>query len=237
LVTKLEEARNYMIRKIDIEKYVVNDKTTANDLKKMVMKEMKLKAGTWGHVDKILREILKTRNIAIENSNPSSQIGDVTFNLTKPDLQTPIKATITKPEAKPISAPQPPPVPPATPIIKPTLDPTVEKANQETIKEGFKFVGQIYSAFGIIKGTSKYNITEMTAEQFETECDKYAERVGSFCYRHNIEIPFLIEVFSLIATGVLIFVVPLIKTFFLKTEKEEYDKTLTHNIENEVKAP
>ena len=192
--------------------YKLVDKQSCLELQKACMVELKLKKGNWGFTKTALQEILKERNLQIPDENPSSQIGTLQIN-----VPTPPRAPA-------------PPIAPAPPEAPKVLDVAVEKNNQAMLREGFSFIGDIYSALGIIKGKEKeLPFEEMNKEQWQEKASAYADRVGSYCFRHNIEIPWLIEVLSLFGTGVIIFVIPLIKTFYMKTEKDVEDESLKGN--------
>ena len=193
--------------------YQVTDRNSALGLRKQAMTELKLKKGNWGYTGKALDEISKEKNISVVGQNPSSTIGNLKINVPTPPQATPP----TQPAA-PTPQPQDSTGQTQQKEVKKILDPSVEKANQETLKGAFSLVGEVYSALGIIGG-KKIVLKEMTREEFDKKADECADRVGSFAYRHNLEIPWLIEVFGLIGTGFLLFLVPLINVPYLKTEE------------------
>ncbi|MGI0022404.1 MAG: hypothetical protein ACRD9Q_06035 [Nitrososphaeraceae archaeon] len=209
LIQRLEE---YFEAEI-AEGYQVVDRESCLRLRKMAMTELKLKKGNWGYTGKALDEILKEKNISVVDQNPSSTIGNLKFNVPTPAQAAPP----TQPAA---------PTPPLQDSmgqtqqkeVKKILDPSVEKANQETLRGAFSLVGEAYSALGIIGG-KKIELKEMTREEFDKKAGEYADRAGSFAYRHNLEIPWLIEILSLVGTGCILFLVPLINVLYLKTEK------------------
>lgn len=233
------KVKTFLLRKIEAEGYKIIDKASHDDLKKICMVECNVKRGSADIVNNSLKQIMKDKNIAIAQINPSKQIGDVKLNVPTPEPQTtPASATASTP-VQPIPAPT---INPITPIESPVqqvptiiktpedqqkiLDPKIDKMNQETFKGCFDFIGQIYASFGFIKGKGKINYKDMTAEEFEQESDKLAERAGNFCYRRGIEIPMVVEAITIIGTAFVIFGIPLISTLLMKTEKVELDKDL-----------
>jgi len=218
-----DKVRNFLLLRIEAHNYKITDKASFDELVKMSMTECNVNKGSRQIVYLALKKIMKEKNIAIINQNPSKQIGDVKLNVPTPSQQT-----------QPIQPPiQPLPSQPAqTILIQPTgetkkvLDPSIEKINQETFKGCFAFIGQIYSAFGFIKGTGKIDYKDMTAQEFETESNKLADRVGTFCYKRNIEIPMIIEALTIIGSAFIIFGIPLISTLMLKKEEVKLDKDL-----------
>jgi len=222
--TIADKVRNFLLLKIEAHNYKITDKASYNDLRKLCQTECNVKSGSENIIHVALKKIMREKNISIATVNPSKQITDnLKLNVPIPDPQT-------QTPQQPI---QPLPAQPApttqintTGEIKKVLDPTVEKFNQETFKGCFDFVGQIYSSFGFIKGTGKVDYRDMTAEQFETESDKLAVRVGTFCYKRNIEIPMIVEALTIIGSAFVIFGIPLISFWLMKTEKVELNKDL-----------
>lgn len=233
------KVRNFLLTKIEAQGYKIIDKASHNDLKKLCMTECNVKRGSADIVNEALKKIMKEKNIAIAEINPSKKIGDILLKVPTPEQPTtPASSTATTltqpiipqppvPTITPMSSFQQSPVPTiTTPDQKKILDPQVDKMNQETFKGCFDFIGQIYSSFGFIKGTGKIDYKDLTAEQFKTESDKLAERAGNFCYRRGIEIPMVVEAITILGTAFVIFGIPLITTLFMKTEKSELSESL-----------
>lgn len=210
-----DQLKEFYSKKID-EGFQVKDRATAIELRKMGQDELKLGDGWNAHAKKILNKVLKEKGLILADEPIKERIGDIIINTPPPppkiiEEQQQL-VTLPKEETKPAN-------------LMP-LDPSIEKANQETIKEAFRFVGQIYSYLGIIEGEGETKQEPITREKFEEEATKYAERVGTFCYRRNIQIPWLIEVLSLVGTAFILFGMPVIRVLFFKTEKAKEDGKL-----------
>jgi len=207
-----DQLKEFYSEKID-EGFQVKDRATAIELRKMGQDELKLGDGWNAHAKKILNKVLEEKGLILADEPIKGRIGNLIISTPPPPEkiieEQQQQGALPKEETKIASL-----VP---------LDPSIEKANQETIKEAFRFIGQIYSYFGIIEGEVETKQEPMTREKFEEEAAKYAERVGTFCYRRNIQIPWLIEVLSLIGTAVILFAIPLIKVLFSKTEDTKED--------------
>ncbi|MGI0022195.1 MAG: hypothetical protein ACRD9Q_04955 [Nitrososphaeraceae archaeon] len=206
-----DQLKEFYSKKID-EGFQVKDRATAIELRKMGQDELKLDVGWNAHAKKILSKVLKEKGLILADEPIKARIGNLIISTPPPEKiieEQQQLGTLPIEETKTAS------------LIP--LDPSIEKANQETIKEGFKFVGQIYSYFGLIEGEGETKQEPITREKFEEEATKYAERVGTFCYRRNIQIPWLIEVLSLVGTAVILFGMPVIKVLFFKTEMTKQD--------------
>lgn len=207
-----DQLKEFYSKKID-EGFQVNDRATAIELRKMGQSELKLGDGWNAHAKKIVNKVLKEKGLILADEPIKGRIGNIIINTPPPPEkiieEQQQRGALPTEETKTAS------------LIP--LDPSIEKANQETMKEAFRFIGQIYSYFGIIEGEGETKQEPITREKFEEEATKYAERVGTFCYRRNIQIPWLIEVLSLVGTAVILFGMPVIRVLFFKTEKAKED--------------
>jgi len=83
------------------------------------------------------------------------------------------------------------------------------------------FVGEIYQAMGIIKvkDAPEISVEEMTSEEFQKKLNDFGDRLGSFFYRHGIQVPFVIDAISLAGRGFTIFGLPVVNRFFMPSEE------------------
>jgi len=219
LVSKTE-IYDYLINKIEKEGFKLVDENSCKDLRKICMTDLKLGDGHYGIVKKVFNQLLKEKNLSISGLNPSKTVGTLEFKVppapesTKQPEQAPAPESTKQPEQAPAKE-------------KPVLTPEqVLKNNQEAFREIFGFVGDIYGQLGIIKGKPDMKIAEITEEDFKKRSGDYADRVGSFCFRHGFEIPMILEVLALAGTGIALFILPLINTFFMKTKEPKMDEKL-----------
>ncbi len=219
-----EEICSWFSNKTEKENFPITDKNDFAELRRLCMEEFKLGRGHYGWINKIFSEMLKEKNFVVVGLNPSTEVGNLQINVPPP----PNKEVIVASDPESIDALKDLPEPGEMQITeqpRPPLDISVLKANQETLKEGFKFIGDIYAGLGIIKGNSSImKIQDMTTEQFNKESDKFAERFGSFLYRRNIPVPWVIELTSLLATAVLLFVIPAVRRFLMTSEESKPEK-------------
>jgi len=215
IMVSKEEIRTWFLNKIEKENFPLRDKNEFSELRKLCMQEFKLRRGHYGMINETLMDILREKNIVVADLDPSGIIGNLKINVVK---------------VEPIAEPSNPITSPIQPqqtqlilakIEKQPLPPSVEESNKAAFRELFSLVADIYQTTGIVKfkDAPKISVEEMTAEEFQKKVNDFGNRLGSFFYRHGIQVPFVIDAISLAGRGFTIFGLPIVNSFFMSSEE------------------
>jgi hypothetical protein len=120
----------------------------------------------------------------------------------------------------------------STEIKKPLTEQQM-KNQKQFIKDSFGFVTELYIAMGIVEGNEeeKEELRKpKPLEQFKQSVDSYSDRVNQYLIDNNIALPTWLNLMGLIASGFMIFVVPVLKFGFVnkgsQKVKPKYDDSL-----------
>jgi hypothetical protein len=216
-MTSKEEIHTWFLNKIEKENFPIRNKSEFSELRKLCMQEFKLGRGHYGMINEIFLDTLKEKNIVVGDLDPSGVIGNL---------------KIIVPKAEPRSEPSESILPPGEPQeVQPELEKiedkplpaSVEESNKAVFRELFSFVGELYMEFGIVKieDPPKLTTEKMTREEFNKKINDFSDRMGSFCFRHGVQAPFVIDAMSLVGRGFTIFGQPIVKTLFKPSEESK----------------
>lgn len=115
--------------------------------------------------------------------------------------------------------------------------------NQKTfIKDSFGFVTELYVAMGLVEGSEEEKQEQAKPRpiaEFKESVDGYADRVSQYLVDNNIALPQWLSLVGLFGSGVMIFVIPLLKFAFVNKgnngKKPKFDSALD-KLEVEIKT-
>jgi len=205
-----DQLKELYSKKID-EGFQVKDRATAIELRKMGQYELKLGDGWNAYAKKILQEVLEEKGIVVPDLKSSARIGTFRINLEKPPQDL---------ASGQFAPTQTPPAPPQQPQI--IWDERRRESYKKIMSKGFEFLSVIYIKLGIIQGEEP-EPEKLTPKKFQDESKQFGVQVADYCYDHQINLPMWIELMSLIASGFMVFGMPVIRVLFFKTEKAKED--------------
>ena len=261
-ISKHDLYKDFFKNYLDNKNFIVKDKNTFNELKKLAWGESKLdvKRGSQHDVTNALREILQERGVQIagtEATSKSAELGNMKINFEKikdavglgePTSQPIQKIVYVDSSGRPIGQiPVSPPILPSQQPIggAPTsqtfstdqqiikLDPAKKEEYIRLFQRGFQFVTKTYTKLGFIEGDAEPD-EPITEKDFKTEIDEYGKDLATYCFEHNINLPQWLELATLAIGGGILLGTPLIH-FALHGRKKKENKS-TKLKENADKA-
>lgn len=166
------------------------------------------------------------RNIPVQSPHGTMPRGFVPQDQTAPQVLTPATHTMQTTEETP-----------RTPLTE------IQIKNQKTfIKDSFGFVTELYVAMGLVEGSEEEKQEQAKPRpiaEFKESVDGYAERVSQHLVDNNIALPQWLSLVGIFGSGIMIFVIPLLKFAFVNKgnngKKPKFDSELD-KVEVEIKT-
>ncbi|GEM_PF-5553570 len=221
--------------------YELKDRNSKLELNKIIRDTLKLPKGWHSDINKAIKEVAIEKKLAIADLGFKNEIDGVTVNLVKSESESTAEPQQTSPHSAlpkdtTITGSPRGALPKTTTEQQEQEQQTPEKkymsesAQERLIKKGLNdFLVPIYISLGVVEPDESEKEDEAqlpTAKKFRSDVDKFSTELNEYLIENNIKLPQFLNHLSIIASIVILFVLPVVKFKFFsskQTPKPKYD--------------